>query len=120
MYTTQKQRDEIQEFIQVELLKRGFHAKITSFKEAEGRNGKNYLEFQTETFQTTPVIFKSVRINNFSSSISDVIDKMFRRVWVQVHVSYEHFDRGSNGCCLFDLFCETSIENDRVTNFVIK
>jgi hypothetical protein len=111
--TSIEQRKQIQDFIQMELLKRGFQAKITKFEEVKGKNGSR-LEFETESFQTTPVIFKTITVNNFSSSISEEQkhennpELLFRKIWISVHISYEHFDGGTNGCKLFDVFAKIS------------
>ena len=114
--TTLEQRTQIKETIQLELLKRGFVAPIISFEELEGRSG-NRLEFHTESFQTTPVIFQSIQVNNFSSSVTinkDEDGKETRRFWISVNVSYTHFGGGSNGCKLFDIVGKLSAEGDTV------
>lgn len=112
--TSEKQRQEIQEFIQTELLKRGFHAPITALQE-KTINHNTGLYFESAPFQTTPVLFKSIKIINFANSILDeepigenssyVPDLMIRRVYIQVYVEYKHFDGGSNGSKLFGVQC---------------
>jgi hypothetical protein len=107
LISNQEQRDKIQKFIQTELLKRGFKASIIEFKEEQGRSG-NRFTFTTSGFQTTPVIFESIVVDNFSSSIGSLEEHPeskveFRNFWIQVHVSYKHFGGGSNGCSLFDV-----------------
>ena len=106
---TEKQRESLKELIQTELLKRGFTAKIKTFEETE-RNNRAFIEFETESFQTTPVIFKDIKITNFSSSIEeervvrdDKTSYNVKRFWIQVNVSYSSFSGGSNGENLFDL-----------------
>jgi hypothetical protein len=105
--SNQEQRDAIQKFIQTELLKRGFQAPIVEFNEEQGRSG-NRFTFTTSEFQTTPVIFESIVVDNFSSFISSIEEHPdskveFRNFWIQVHASYKHFGGGSNGCSLFDV-----------------
>ena len=115
--SNQNQMNKLKDFIQDELLKRGFTAKISYFGEVSDKNGSKF-EFITEEFQTTPVIFKSIFISNFSSSITEEeIERpdgskiTVHKVWISVHVSYKHFGGGSNGCNLFDV-AATMYEDD--------
>jgi hypothetical protein len=100
--SSEKQRAIIQEFIQDELLKRGFTAPIIEFKEEAHR-----FSFITEKFQTTPVLFKSICVSDFGSGIRDIDESyencVVRSFWIQIHVNYQHFGGGSNGCTLFTL-----------------
>ena len=109
MVSTQSQRNEIKEFIQTELLKRGFLAPIIQFEELDTKSGPRF-EFKTEQFQTVPVIMKAIQVDNFGSSIrkekfkrEDGTEIEFNSFWISVHVSYEHFSGGTNGCKLFDV-----------------
>jgi hypothetical protein len=108
--TTQLQRDELQSFIQNELLKRGYTAPIINFEEVEGRRGDHRIEFHTANFQTTPVIFKEIRVENFSSSLHEAELEihtgekvMITKFWITVHNSYMHFEGGTNGCKIFEV-----------------
>ena len=102
--TTEAQRNEIKNFIQMEMLKRGFHAPIVSFEEVNGRGG-NRLEFTSAPFQTTPVIFQEIVVCNFNSWLFKEThnEKEFDCFSIQIHVSYKHFGGGSNGCSLFNV-----------------
>tara|TARA_R110000851_G_C12632111_1_gene517949 strand:- start:48 stop:407 length:360 start_codon:yes stop_codon:yes gene_type:complete len=117
LITTQEQREQIKKHIQTELLKRGFTAKITRLEEVKCR-----LEFETEKFQTTPVIFESIFISNFSSSITKKTNEdkniHFHRVWIQVNVVYNHFDSGANTCNLFTFYGD--LHDGHVFNLVTK
>jgi len=124
--TTEDQRKAVQELIQTELLKRGFTAAIKRFEETENRSGSNYLSFATEKFQTTPVIFKEIQVDNFSSSLSqeektnDAGTKFIvTKFWISVHVSYRHFGGGTNGCELFQISGKFYDDNDH-THYTIK
>lgn len=115
-YTTQEQRNSLQELIQTELLKRGFTAKIISFEEED----KKYLKFHTESFQTVPVLFKEIQVSNFSTSVGQEIrkreDKTEYQVttfWIQVDVRYSHFEGGSNGSRLFAIQGHFFEDSDR-------
>jgi hypothetical protein len=96
----------IAEHLQTELLKRGILAPITKIEEEESRPGKTHISFETEEFQTTPVIFKSLKVENFNSWIEEV-DGGFQ-IGIDVHYSYKHFGGGSNGCSLFKFRCMVS------------
>lgn len=121
--TTELQRNQIKDFIQTELLKRGFLAKIVRFEEVSGRYEPR-LEFETESFQTTPVIFKSIKVENFSSSITKeegVDGSILYRIWISVHVSYETFEGGSNGTKLFAVFGTSSPSfTEKIQNLQIR
>lgn len=110
---TEKQIQAIKSEIDTQLLKRGFFAK-TTLTLAENR-GSQSLKLSSETFQTTPVIFKEIQINDFGSWLnSDSVTNErgtfnFVKVAVTVHVNYSHFGGGSNGCELFRFFCEVEI-----------
>jgi len=114
-----KAMDKIRETIQTELLKRGFTAQIKHF--CQTNDGK-HIQFETEPFQTVPVLFKSIQISQFSTSVS--VDKEeeegfnILKVWVQVSARYENFDCGSNGTHLFTLNCNSY--KDDAYRFVIR
>ena len=103
---SEKAINTIKDLLQVELLKRGILAPIKRIEEEEGRSGNRYISFNTEEFQTTPVIFKSLVVENFNSWIKKVEGGYV--VTISVHYSYEHFDGGSNGCSLFNFQCNVS------------
>lgn len=111
---------EMQATINDGLAKRGFPSIELEF--TEGRKGNNpHFCFESEKFNTFPVIMKSIVIDNFGGSISKQTLKVIRqdedkndyiaevdvlRVWIPVHASYEHFDRGSNGTEVFSYTAE--------------
>lgn len=101
--TTDAQLNKIKEFVQDELTKRGFHAKIKSFEEKT--DTRQYIAFETEEFQTVPVIFKSIIVSCFSCGFTKKElgenKKTFDEFYISVNVFYEHFDGRSNGCDLF-------------------
>jgi len=107
--------EEIENSINIELTKRGFPSVKASQDTKEIRYPR--ITLISEEFNTTPAIMKSIVINNFGGSISRVEREYIGddengervvkkgeviRIWVDVHVSYEHFDGGSNGTKLFD------------------
>jgi hypothetical protein len=96
----------IKERIQEELTKRGIHAPITTFEEYENAHciGERKINLKTAEFQTTPVIFKKLRVESFSTNIEKV--KELYQVYISLHYSYEHFGGGRNSCCLFDFTCK--------------
>lgn len=103
-YLSSEQLDQVKDFISVELLKRGYTANIISFKEKDGG-----IIFHTESFQTTPVLFKNLYISNFSTGInkdprlSEEYEVEVFSLWIQVSVRYENFTGGTNGTNLFDV-----------------
>lgn len=117
------QLSSISDFIETEILKRGFNVKIKEIVASTNPNSKNTgkIVFYTENFQTTPVLFKAIQINNFGTSVKkymlerddkskiDCVD-----IWVNVYVSYEHFDGGTNGCALFNFQGRFFEEEDRM------
>ncbi|MBK9936773.1 MAG: hypothetical protein IPP05_22310 [Cytophagaceae bacterium] len=93
--TTQIQRQEIEKIIELELIKRGISVSIT-VKEVTQR-----LKLTSSSFQTTPVLFKEIKIIDFGSYVTEkgkVIE-----VGVSVSAYYEHFDGGSNVVKLFSI-----------------
>jgi hypothetical protein len=112
-YLNDKQLKAIKEIITDELLKRGFIAPFESFEETiDDRSGKHRLFIQSEKFQTVPVLFKEIRVEAFSSSVSmEVVDsgpegdsKCAIKSWsASIHVDYKHFDGGTNGSRLFGI-----------------
>lgn len=113
------------------LIQRGFPVVTTEIITA--RNEKHMIEIESEKFNTTPVIMKSIQIDNFGGSISiqkkNVIhvnesdpEKRIKEVeyvsvWIPVHISYEHFSGGTNGTELFSYHCEV-FADDNDTEYV--
>ena len=119
-YLTEKSLEEIKNKIDMELLKRGF-PKLSEIKERENGNGHG-LEFHSEPFQTTPVIFKEIWVESFSTNLSEAVDiykeEEFKviNIWAQVNARYELFDGGSNGCDLFTIRAKTLAQQDSFSN----
>jgi hypothetical protein len=104
MISTETQRQEIKKFIQEQLLRRGVSAPITTLKEAIARNGDSHFKLTTECFQTTPVIFKSIKIEEFGSFIwKHELHEGYHHFSIRVHIRYELFDGGSNGTNFFNM-----------------
>ena len=124
MKLSQTVLSELQETVRIELLKRGHLAKIERFEEIEGRNNETRISFNTESFQTTPVIFKSLQINEFSSSISEETqshdvsgtptDFTVIKVNLSVNISFENFNGGTNGTEIFTLHAECGKDGNDV------
>lgn len=124
--TTEGQRDSLVDLIQIELLKRGFTAKITTFQEVE-KKGSHYIEFESESFQTVPVLFKEIKISNFSTNIStgkitrkDNSQYSIIKFWIQVSARYYGFGGGSNGQNIFDLSGVFYEKESRISEFNIR
>lgn len=122
LYLTEDNLSIIKEKIQTELLKRGINTPIIKLEEYV-RNGSHYIQLQTESFQTFPVLFKKLWIESFGTSIMiDTYEEekiKYYRVWIRIYYSYEHFEGGSNGCKLFNFNCNVSLDNKLVNYFEI-
>ena len=114
---SEKAVNTIKDLLQVELLKRGILAPICRIEEVTSRSGSSYISFNTEEFQTTPVVFKSLIVENFNSWIRNVEGGYV--VTINVHYSYEHFGGGSNGCSLFNFQCNISEDGEYVGDVTI-
>ena len=113
------QLEALKELIQLELLRRGFTAQIVKIDEVEVR-GRRFVAFETEKFQTVPVLFKDIIVNQFNSSLKKEVftrengtQYEMIKVYISIHVSYNHFDGGSNGCKLFSIECQMADSDDR-------
>ena len=109
---SEKAVNTIKDLLQIELLKRGILAPIKRIEEVEGRSGNRYISFETEEFQTTPVIFKSLKVDNFGSWITKGEKSL--AITISVHYSYKHFGGGTNGCSLFKFYCTVSEDGEYV------
>ena len=109
---SEKAVNTIKDLLQIELLKRGILAPIKRIEEVDLRSGDSYISFNTEEFQTTPVIFKSLMVENFNSWIRKIEGGYV--VVINVHYSYEHFGGGTNGCALFNFQCNVSEDGEYV------
>lgn len=110
LYLSQSNLDKMKEIIQIELLKRGITAPIIKFEE-EIYKSSHYIRFNTEPFQTIPVIFKNILVDNFSTSVlkkpkselREGVEGEYIHVWISVHFSWESFGGGTNGIKIFDI-----------------
>ncbi len=106
LYSTDVQLEAIKKAIQTELLKRGFQAPIVKIEEkTSSRSSRHRIEFHTEKFQTTPVLFEELRVQNFSSEIYKEMDdeREVTKFYIGVNVAYNHFNLGSNSSELFTI-----------------
>lgn len=100
----------IKEVIQLELLKRGITAPIVIIEETINNN-RHRIELETSEFQTTPVIFKTLKIIGWNTSVEikpkselkpDAIGN-YILVWIPIYYTYTHFGVGSNSTEIFTL-----------------
>jgi hypothetical protein len=111
---TEKQLTLLDNTIKNELIKRGYFVSYT-LNEVSNNRGDNRISLTSDSFNTTPVIFKSLELNAFNSSVkktthaelftSDKHDIDLTTVWVTINVTAKYFNGGSNGFNLFDLHC---------------
>jgi len=104
----------IKDQLQMELMKRGITAPIT-VELKEWRRGGVYFEVTSQPFQTVPVLFKEITVNNFNGHMwQEEGEQEYRiRFSIAVHASYTHFDGGSNGVKLFGFQGSIDIESAR-------
>ena len=111
-YLSARNIEDIKELIQLELLKRGITAPITTLEEVIPSNGNEHkLRLSTAEFQTTPVLFKTLKMAEFSSSVTKIdplkeeadTKRSYVFASISIHYSYSHFDGGSNSCRAFGL-----------------
>ena len=101
--------DQMQAFIQRELLKRGIMAKITNLYEADPRGRNSYITLESELFQTIPVMFESVKICNFGTSVrQSEEDDTIVNVYVGVAVKLAGFKCEAGRFTLFDIYFSVS------------
>lgn len=100
-FTTPEQRMIITQEIEKALTRRGFHVSIRIQEELAQIKTRNILKVESDEFQTTPVLFESIRIENFSSGFFEHEKK--RGFIIQIHAMYKHFNGGQNGVELFTI-----------------
>lgn len=112
-YLSQANLEAIKETLQLEILKRGINAPIIDICETiSEKTSKHYLKFETSEFQTIPVMFKSIKITQFSSSVQSSLKSNldpslegdYISVWLSVVFSYKTFDGGSNCVDMFSIW----------------
>lgn len=108
--------EQIKEFIEDELAKRGYHAPLTRFEVASmsNNNKREVLKITSEDFNTIPVLFKRLYVYNFSGSIK--VEGNLTKLWIPVHVGWENFNGGHNATSLFTAYatCVTDEKYSRV------
>ena len=98
---TEKQLSLVKEAIQDELLKRGIIAKISKIEEINER-----LVVETESFQTSPVMFKEIYVYSHISGFSMMLDKEQEgaaQLYIGLSFRYTLFSGGTNGSDLMNL-----------------
>lgn len=116
---TEEQLNQLRELIQTELTKRAIHAKITLFELKEKTNSA-IITMETEEFQTTPVMFKSIKV--VSSGIIkfkyyEDNNTNYANVIMTINFLYRHFDGGFNKCNL--MYVTAELSNRGITQFKI-
>ena len=96
---------EIKDRVAEELGKRGFHAPLKiSQRTSEGKTTR--IELESEPFQTVPVLFKSLKVHQFSQSVSrDKETPALLRIWLCINVGWQRWGGGQNGTELFQFRC---------------
>lgn len=97
----EKTYKQIAELIRIELLKRGFMVDVTCYPEGEDR-----VKIETSSFQTTPVIFKRLWIDNsFGCIVERQYDEKHKVKYTDysttISVNYETFSDGMNATTIF-------------------
>lgn len=114
-------RKQAEEIINLELLKRGFLN--ISFEELsyDYQTKRQKLTLNSEPFQTTPVIFKEIRVVNFGGRINEleINGNHLLEIAIPINVKYDHFDNGSNSCELFTITLRV-LPNDDVRFMGVK
>lgn len=124
MITTKEQLNSLKEFLQVELLKRGFNVFVEHIKENPSYEEISRIDFQTTSFQTTPVLFKELHVNSFNSSVMEQekineekgLSSTLIHIWLSIYVSYKLFGGGSNGFKLMDVKVVFFKEESQIVN----
>lgn len=116
---TENTLNKLKDIIATELLKRGFTAPLTLSIDSIYKNSLDHgsrIKLESASFQTTPVIFKDIKVCNFGGALTPKEDGMIS-VWIPVNVKYQLFGGGTNGCELFTLWCE--IDGEYIDNITI-
>lgn len=104
LHLSNEQINSIRNFIQTELTKRGYHTPIT-VRETASKNDSNRIELTSGYFQTTPVIFKTLQIRNFSTHVTEVEKDEAVEIYmfIGVNICWESFGGGTNNTELFSV-----------------
>lgn len=119
MKTNEKLVAHIKQILSDELLKRGFTAPITVLEERVNHRGEVSLIMETESFNTVPVLFRTIKVASFSSSINETPylrdGEDVLSIWMQINVFWKHFDIGQNESNLFTFKAEFVSGDERVS-----
>ena len=111
----------IEKTINKALIQRGFPVIVASQDETETRYPR--VNIISEKFNTVPVIMEHIQVDNFGSSVCKTTKKIIREddnknnfideveiisIWISVHISYSHFNGGTNGTELFSYYAEVA------------
>ena len=78
----------------------------------------------SESFQTAPVIFKTIRVQGVGT-ITEMTEETihedikFLSVWFNVRAACKHFEGGSNGTSLFNVSFEV-FENESINKYRLR
>ena len=94
----------IQDRLNIELVKRGFHAPTTIEQKA------NRIEVSSTPFQTRPVLFEELTIGSFNGGIQD--HENLYTIDIPIKVFYKSFSGGTKGVSLFHFHAQTFKESN--------
>lgn len=107
---SEDQLKRIENEVLTQLLKRGIN---TTFRVFEQDKERGFIKMVSEYFQTYPVIFANMRVQNFSSfltkneELSTQEDSIYN-IQIGIDARYWEFDGGENGTRLFTFWCSVS------------
>ena len=104
--------EDLSSILSKELKKRGFFAPIT-LEWDEGRC--LCFKLNSDEFNTTPVLFLSIKIQNFGGNIYTV-DEERVEFWLPVNARWKHFDVGQNCTAIFTLSGNILPDKVKITN----
>lgn len=89
-------KKDIAENIERVLMRLGIHARI-EVSEKKIYNGRYVVKIESETFNTTPVIYKSVNVYGDGWFIEEDAEKHTAKLTLDIGYRFCYFDGGSNG-----------------------
>ena len=98
---TKEMLDVIKEATTTSLAKLGIHIHGVVLNIGKSRSGELFVQLHTSEFQTTPVIYKSVRVDGYGS-LSDSEDKIYTadnvyNLNISLSYRFDYFNGGENG-----------------------
>lgn len=114
---TKEMLDVIEEATMTSLAKLGIHVSGVVLNIGKSRNGELYTRLKTSEFQTTPVIYKSVRVDGYGS-LSDVENEKYKadsvyELNIRLSYRFDYFNGGENGVDIGVLKFSVFEYNDR-------